>query len=297
MEIIFRQYGSSDSSDEEAMLLIGIVVASEKDKRQKNMWVRDYLKKREGSRAFQLVQETAMFDKEMFHRYMRMSPSAFEELLSLVATKTTKKTTNYRIPIPPEQRLSLTIRHLATGESQVSLSFQYRIGRQTVSKIIPETCIAIYEALAPIHLKKPDSSEQWIQISKGFENKWNMPHVIGALDGKHVRIRCPNNSGSFYHNYKGFFSMVLMAICDAHYRFIMFDFGQYGSNNDSGILINSAMGKQLEQNALGIPSAACLDGCKYDPLPYFLVGDEIFPLKTYLMRPYPGSDITESESV
>ena len=271
---------SSDSSDEEAMLLLGIVVASEKDKRQKNTWVRDYLKKREGSGAFQLVQETAMFDKEMFHRYMRMSPSAFEELLSLVATKITKKTTNYRISIPPEQRLSLTIRHLATGESQVSLSFQYRIGRQTVSKIIPETCIAIYEALAPIHLKKPDSSEQWIQISKGFENKWNMPHVIGALDGKHVRIRCPNNSGSFYHNYKSFFSMVLMAICDAHYRFIMFDFGQSGSNNDNGILLNSAMGKQLEQNALGIPSAACLDGCKYDPSPYFLVGDEIFPLKT-----------------
>ena len=160
----------------------------------------------------------------------------------------------------------------------MSLSFQYRIGRQT--------CIAIYEAIAPNHLKKPDSSEQWIQISKGFENKWNMPHVIGALDGKHVRIRCPNNSGGFYHNYKGFFSMVLIAICDAHYRFIMFDFGQYGSNNDSGILFNSATGKQLEQNALGIPSAACLDGCKYDPLPYFLVGDEIFPLKTYLMRPY-----------
>ena len=82
---------SSDSSDEEAMLLIGIVVASEKDKRQKNMWVRDYLKKRDGSGAFQLVQEIAMFHKEMFHRYMRMSPSAFEELLSLVATKITKK--------------------------------------------------------------------------------------------------------------------------------------------------------------------------------------------------------------
>ena len=49
------------------------------------------MKKREGSGAFQLVQEIAMFDKEMFHRYMRMSPNAFEELLSLVATKITKK--------------------------------------------------------------------------------------------------------------------------------------------------------------------------------------------------------------
>ena len=60
---------------------------------------------------------------------------------------------------------------------------------------------------------------------------------------------------------------------------------------------NSAVGKQLEQNAFGVSSTSCLDGCKYDPLPYFLVGDEIFPLTTCLMRPYPSSGKTESESV
>ena len=72
--------------------------------------------------------------------------------------------------------------------------------------------------------------------------------------------------------------MILMAVCDAHYRFVMFDYGQYGNNNDCVVLLNSALQKQLEQNALGIPSASCLDGCKYDPFPYFLVGNEIFPL-------------------
>ena len=46
-------------------------------------------------------------------------------------------------PIPPEQRLSHTLRHLATGESQISLSLRYRIGQQTISKIIPETYKAI----------------------------------------------------------------------------------------------------------------------------------------------------------
>ena len=30
-------------------------------------------------------------------------------------------------------------------------------------------------------------------------------------------------------------------------------------------------------------------------LPYFLVGDEIFPLKTWLMRPYPGTDLSCEE--
>ena len=87
--------------------------------------------------------------------------------------------------------------------------------------------------------------------------------------------------------------MVLFAVCDANYCFTMFDLGQYGSNNDSGVLMNSELGKKLEQGTLSIPQATSLDGCLYDPLPYFLVGDEIFPLKTYLMWPYPGSTLAE----
>ena len=61
--------------------------------------------------------------------------------------------------------------------------------------------------------------------------------------------------------------------------------------------MNSELGKKFEQGALSIPQATSLDGCLYDPLPYFLVGDEIFPLKTYLMRHYPGSTLTKNKSV
>ena len=193
--------------------------------------------------------------------------------------------------------MSDTIRHLATGESHISLSLQCRIGRQTISKIIPETCEAIFEALFLTCLKNLGTSEEWIVISKDFETKWNLPHVIGTLDGKHIRIRCRARAGSLYHNYNGFFSMVLLAVCDANYRFIWYDFEQYGSSNDSGVLFNSTIGELLETNKSQIPDATALFGCAYDPLPYFLVGDEIFPLKTYLMRPYTSSRFTEAEAI
>ena len=46
---------------------------------------------------------------------------------------------------------------------------------------------------------------------------------------------------------KDFFSMVLLAVCDTRYCFSLVDVGEYGGNNDSGILRNSKMGKEVSK--------------------------------------------------
>ena len=217
-----------------------------------------------------------------------MSPERFDHLLGLVSPLITKEDTNYRKAISAAERLALTLRFLSTGESQVSLSFLFRLRKSTISKIIAETCKALRQVLFPLYVKPPSSSCEWKAISKEFEELWNLPHVIGAIDGKHARIECPKNSGTLYHNYKGFFSLVLLAICDARYCFTLIDVGQYGSNNDSGVLLKSDINKRIESDSLAIPMPETYESCNFDPLPYFLVGDEIFPLKTWLMRPFPG---------
>jgi hypothetical protein len=114
-----------------------------------------------------------------------------------------------------------------------------------------------------------------------FWDLWNFPNCIGAIDRKHVKVQAPPNSGSKFFNYKHSFSAVLLALVDVRYKFTVVDIGSYGRSSDGGIFAHSKLGKYLE-TYLGIPGTSCL-------APHVIVGDEAFPLKTYLMRPYPGS--------
>jgi hypothetical protein len=76
----------------------------------------------------------------------------------------------------------------------------------------------------------------------------------------------------------------LLALVDANYRFIAIHVGTYGKNSDGGIFSNSNLGKSLKDK-LQIPPGKQLPGSE-ENLPYALIGDEAFPLSTYLMRPY-----------
>lgn len=90
--------------------------------------------------------------------------------------------------------------------------------------------------------------------------KWNYPNCILAIDGKHVRVRSPSNTGSLFYNYKDYFSIVLLAIVDANYKFIAVDVGSFGREGDSGIFLKSNMGKKILDGSFGFPEAKKLPG-------------------------------------
>ncbi|XP_011409411.2 PREDICTED: uncharacterized protein LOC105316284, partial [Amphimedon queenslandica] len=157
-----------------------------------------------------------MTDLTSYHHFLRMDIASFEEILEVVSPLIKRQDTVMRQAIPPGERLAVTLRFLATGESYSSLQYIYRIPAQTIGKIVPDTCRAIVKALKH-YIQVPKTEDEWKSIAHQFNNKWQFPNCIGALDGKHVLIQPPANSGSYYFNYKHTFSVVLMALVDADY--------------------------------------------------------------------------------
>lgn len=189
-------------------------------------------------------------------------------------------------------------RFLATGESFRSLSFQYRVGATTIGKVVSEVCDLLWKHMSPTYMKMPTSRQAWKLKAANFWTKWQFPQCIGALDGKHVVVKAPANSGSIYYNYKSTFSQVLMALVDADLQFICIDIGAYGRNSDGGIFANSNLGKGIAKNSFNIPNDQPLPEAEdLGPMPYVIVADEAFPLQKNIMRPFPGRGSTKQDQI
>ena len=100
----------------------------------------------------------------------------------------------------------------------------------------------------------PPNTDDWKSIAQTFEEEWNFPGCLGALDGEHVCIECPGGGGSAYYNYKGFHSIVLMALYDDRYCFNLVDIGAYGRDNDTSIFNNSIFGVHFHSGNIILPN-------------------------------------------
>jgi hypothetical protein len=91
-------------------------------------------------------------------------------------------------------------------------------------------------------------------------------------------IQAPGHSGSLYFSYKKYFSIVLLALVDANYKFTAVDVGAHGSCSDGGVFANSSLGATLREGSLQLPPDKPLPGTD-EPMPHVILGDEAFPLK------------------
>ncbi|XP_046337635.1 uncharacterized protein LOC124119236 [Haliotis rufescens] len=147
-----------------------------------------------------------------------MTPDLFQEIVEKLTPHLKKETTFMREPLEVGLKLAAILRFLVTGNSYPSPQYSFRVEASTICKFLPEVCKAIIEVFKEV-LSCPKTQEEWKEVAEMFSSRWNYHNCLGALDGKHVPMKKPSKVGSLYYYYKGFHSIVLIAVADAGYKF------------------------------------------------------------------------------
>ncbi|WKX89805.1 hypothetical protein Q1695_009004 [Nippostrongylus brasiliensis] len=186
-----------------------------------------------------------------FYNYLRLYPDEFEALHARLAARLSHLP-SHRAPIVSRHRLCVFLRFVAHGTSFSHLSGEFAIGHSTACTVVHEVARAIIEELHGSAFPTPTPST-WANAVEAFRRQWNYPAAMGALDGKHIACVCPSRSGSTFFNYKGHYSIVLLALVDANYRCIIYDLGASGRSSDAGIFLSSPMKTYLEEHESEFP--------------------------------------------
>ena len=211
-----------------------------------------------------------------------------------------------RQPISAEEKLAVTLRFLATGESYQSLQYQFRISRSTIGLFIPKVCKVIYEVLQQEYFSIPTTEKEWIDLADATELRWQFPNAFAAANGKHVALFHPHDSGGTFYNYKGFYSIVLMAFVDFDYKFLYADVGCQGRVSDGGVYRNSSFAQQISSLQLKLPADRPLPRSRNpawepfetdDLVPFVFVADSAFPLSRHCMKPFPEKGLDDRRRI
>ncbi|XP_069582598.1 uncharacterized protein [Ranitomeya imitator] len=264
--------------------------------RRRRFWRHPIIELRESHGAYHTLNGELNVNPDKFPEYTRMSQDSFRDLLGCVQGAIRRQDTQLRRAIPAGERLLVTLRFLATGESLSSLHFQYGLGISTLSGIVADTCRALWNVLRDEFIPLP-TEDMWIEIAEKFWSVCDFPNCLRAVDGKHIRIIKPTRTGSEYFNYKKYFSVVLIAIADADCQFIAMDIGAFGRGNDSQTFKNSDMGRCVYGRNFNFPLPRPLPNTQGPPMPFVMVGDEAFQMCENLLKPYSSRDLNHTKRI
>lgn len=130
------------------IILNSLIKKKQNKKQKRRWWITQLFKNRDEHGGLNLINDLLFQESGQFENFVRMAYSDFKYLVSLIRPQVEKQTTHWRKPISVEERLAVTLRFLATGDSYTSLQYTFKISKSTISNIIPEVCIALTNVLS-----------------------------------------------------------------------------------------------------------------------------------------------------
>ena len=170
------------------------------------------------------------------------------------------------------------------------------VGRSSILNFVPKICRAIQEEFRGEYLRCSSSPVDWKDLEQEFRYRWNVPHAVEALDRKHVALKKPKNTCVLYHNYKRFFSIVMLGLVDGEYKFRWVDAGTAGSYSDAQSFIALRLKLKIADGSIGCPNPCPITQSGPD-VPYFILTVDAFALKTWLMKLYGRRMLTRKERI
>ncbi|XP_065067513.1 uncharacterized protein LOC135693062 [Rhopilema esculentum] len=236
------------------------------------------------------------YDDKRFKQTLRVSRSTFEFILTRIRPQLERQTLTEE-PISPELRLAICLYRLGRGDYLYSIGEMVGLARSTVTRIVNEVTQVIVFCLWEqfVSNNMPKTEDEFQSKISDMEELWQFPCSWAAVDGCHIPIKCPpggQSSRKEYHNFKNFYSIVLMALVDAKYRFIWGSCGFPGNSHDSIILQSTSLWKKIKDGKMIPEICQQIDAVKIPPL---ILGDSAFLFESFLMKPYTNAVLTKEQ--
>ncbi|CAN7947596.1 unnamed protein product, partial [Ixodes hexagonus] len=209
-----------------------------------------------------------------FRACFRVSSTTFRYLGDVCRPSMLRQDTVMKRAITVEKRVAISLYRLSSTAEERTIAHLFAVGQSVVNGSYREFCNVVIEKLE----LRTDSMVRNEDLDKHileFQAVLGFPKAIGALDGCHLPVSPPKDSAVDYRNYKGWYSIILLALVDHRYLFQYVNVGSPGKCQDANVYGRSPLARLLENyKAARSPLVLC---------------DQAFPLTPNLMKPFPHS--------
>ena len=146
----------------------------------------------------------------------------------------------------------------------------------------------------------PETVDQMLTAISQMEDKWQFLSAFGGVDGWYILIKCPrggNEARNEYYNFKYFYSIVLIGIVGADYKFLLTSVGLLTSNDACTFQVSRLYQNIVRNDFLPeVQKVVTLPNENELQLPPIFLGDSAFPYHALLQKPFGNTTLSKKKS-
>ena len=230
-----------------------------------------------------------------FKKTFRVTRATFLYILSHIRHRLDRQTVTEE-PISPELRLALCLYRVGRGDYYFTFAEMSGLGVSSACTIVQEVSQALVDCMwsKSIPHYMPKSEEDFKNKIVDMEELWQFPCCWAAVHCCHIPMKCPPGgleSCKEYHNFKNFYSIVLMALVDSHYRFVWASCGFPGNSHNALVFKSTDLWRRIQEGYIPQMGKSIDDVI----IPPVIVGDSAFPMCTWLMKPFTNATLSPEQ--